>query len=371
MKLWLTILVSVGVSFSVASQWSMSIGTNQGYEWNIFKNPDSFVQFSDTIFRADMWQNSVYTEGFIYIDRLYQLKSGRIKLSADLRNNYYFQQQDAQKFFFKIKGSYRVKYARRKYFGIDPSFSRRLQDGVDQSDLVFSTRLSYQQFELPVQFDFYMGEKAWLKFDVRYRNRIYDAYQNRQTYYQSYFFQSEYKKRWDGERGWEKEIEFSASVEYRDQVLESSGDNTDGINNRQFIVSDFSARPSIGRISERIKFSAPVQLLIYKDQPTGSLDYYGWKSAIEIESELERSAYLIKAEYGNRYFRNFTLDSGDLLEYTNWMFSGTMKFDITSNLEFQITGRYLLRSSSRDRLTTTAYRGYQTSYIQTGFIVKL
>jgi hypothetical protein len=371
MKIWLTILFSISISVSAFAQWSASVGTNQGYEWNIFKNPDLFVQSADTMFREDMWQNSVYSEGFINLDGRFPTRNGRLKLSADVSNNYYYQQQDAQKLFFKFKGSYRVKYARRKYFEVDPSFSRRLQDGVDQSDLVFSTRLSYQQFELPAHFDFYMGEKAWLRFDLRFRNRVYDAFQNQQTVFQSYFFQSEYKKRWEGLRGWEQELIFEAYVEYRDQELISTGQSSSIVSARQFLISNFNATPSVGRISDHIKVSAPFEFVVFKDQPTGSLDYIGWSSAVEIESEFDKSAFSIEAEYGNRLFRNFAVDSGDLLQYTNWNLSGTASFNITKNLEFQIKGRYLIRDSSRDRLSTTAYRGFQTSYIQTGFKVKL
>lgn len=370
MKAPLTILFSLLISLSARAQWSASVGTNHGYEWNIFKNPKLLVQSSDTMIREDMWQNSVFNEGFINLDGLFILKNGRLKLSADLRNNYYFQQQDAQKLYFKLKGSYRVKYARRKYFEIAPSFLRRVQDGVDQSDLVFSTRLSYQQIEVPLHADFYMGDKAWLKFDFRYRNRIFDAFNNQQTSYQSYFFQSEYKKSWEGEKGWEKELAFEASIEYRDQILQSTS-TSKVLGDRQFLISNFTATPSIGVNSERLKLSTPIELVIYKDQPTGHLDYVGWSSAIELESEFDRSGFTFEAEYGSRLFRNFTLDSGNLLQYTNWMLSGTAQIDINKNVEFQIKGRYLFRSSTRERLTTTAYRGYQTSYIQTGFKVKL
>ncbi len=371
MKKWLTLLFSLSISLSAFTQWSASVGTNQGYEWNIFKNPDLFVQSADTMFREDMWQNSVFSEGFISIDGRFPIANGRLKFSADVSNNFYYQQQNAQKLFFKIRGSYRVKYARRKYFEIDPSFSRRLQDGVDQNDLVFSTRLSYQQIELPIHADFYMGEKAWLKFDLRYRNRVFDVFQNRQTVFHSYFFQSEYKKRWEGLNGWEKELAFEGSVEYRDQELISTGQTSSAIHARQFLITNFRATPSIGRISDRLNVSIPINAVLFKDQLSGSLDYLGWSSALEIESEFQKWGYSIEAEYGNRLFRNFTVDSGSILQYTILNLSGTAKYVITPNLEFEIKGRYLLRDSSRDRISTTAYRGFQTSYIQTGFKVKL
>ena len=370
MKTLTVLLFSLIIPITTYAQWSVSIGTNQGYEWNIFKNPDLFVQSTDTMYKEDMWQNSVFSEGFINIDKEYELKNGRLKLSADLRNNYYFQQQEAQKLFFKFKGSYRVKYARRKYFEIDPSFSRRLQEGVDQSDLVFSTRLSYQQFEFPIHADFYLGEKAWLKFNLQFRNRLYDPFENQQTVYQSYFLQTEYKKRWEGDRGWEQELVFEASVEYRDQAL-LNNQSSSAISERQFLISNFSAEPSIGKISDRFKISSPIQLVIFKDQPSGSLDYLGWTTGIELESDFDKSSFSFETEYGNRFFQNFLVNSDEHLQYQRWMFSGTAQFDITRNIEFQIKGRYLLRASSRDRLTTTAYRGFQASYIQTGFKVKL
>ncbi len=369
-KVILSLLLFVSFN-SVFAQWTASIETNQGYEWNIFKNPDLYIQSSDTMYRADMWQNSIYNEGTLSVDGEIPLTNGRIKLSADVSNNFYFQQKDAQRLFYRFKGSYRVKYARRKYFEIDPSYSRRLQDGIDQNDLVFSTRLSYQQLEIPIHTDFYLGKKAWLRMEMRFRNRVYDAFQNRQTLYRSYFIHSEYRKRWDGNSGWEKTISLQGSLEYRDQEFENNQQTSPSISERQFLISSISATPSIGKVSDRVKISLPLELNLYKDQPTGNLDYIGWSSAIELESEFDRSGFEIEAKYGNRQFQNFIVDSGEKLDYTNVMLSGTVRFELTEYIDFQIQGRYLIRDSSRDRLTTTAYRGYQTSYIQTGFKVKL
>ena len=176
------LLLLTGYALPANAQLRVETGVNQGYEWNIFKNPERLVEDTDTLQRNQLWQNSVYNEIYLESDYYKDWGENRLKLSADVGTDLYYQQSQAHRFNYRLLSSFRSNFIDNVYIELAPEFEREQQDGIDRTDLVFSTRLSYHQLEAPLHLDFYLGNKAWLKFEGQYRYKIYDEFERTKKY---------------------------------------------------------------------------------------------------------------------------------------------------------------------------------------------
>ncbi len=360
------------LSSATSAQLSIDTGVQSGYSWNIFKNPDMLVEQGDTLGRTDLWKNSSYNELFLNMDYLKNWGKSRLKLSGDVETNIYHQQTSAQRNNYRAAISYRSNFARRKYFEIAPEFTRRQQDGVDQSDLVFSTRLSYLQFEVPLHLDFYMGERAWFRFEGKYRYREFDEFNNSQTSYNMYFLEGLYKKRWDG-KSISTTLEFVGEASYRTQQSEEfgEGDIALDLSTRDFLRADAGGALSFSSINDRFEIEFPVTWTYFVDRPTNALNYTEFEFGVESTFSIHQSELNVGLDRSIRNFSNFTVQDGSLLEYGFWTASVDIKVPVSGKMFFELKGNYQLRDSNRARLTTSAYRSYETSYIQTGIRLEL
>ena len=136
------------------AQWEIDAGINQGYEWNIFKNPNLVVENSDTLSRNRLWQNSTFNEFTADIQYEYDWKNSRIRVETDLSTNLYYHATEAHQYSYDLAASYRSNFADGKYLELNPEYSSKRQDGVEATDPVFSSRLSYREVKLPLEIYF-------------------------------------------------------------------------------------------------------------------------------------------------------------------------------------------------------------------------
>ncbi len=370
-KLTIFTLAYLFIAVPAIAQWQAKTGVTNGYKWNIFKSPDVLVETSETLSRNQLWQNSVFNGFFIDTDYHKKWENSRLKISADLGLNLYYQQSQAHKNEYRLYASYRANYADNRYIEFAPEFKRKQQDGVNQNDLIYSTRLSYRQFEAPVHLDFYLGDRAWLKFEAKYRLKIYDQFDNNETRYSAYYLEALYKKKWKNPVV-THEISAETELQYRDQNnIAFTAQNSPIIAaSRAFSKVEAGTAYKLKTSNSRFEIEFPVTATLVGDYPSGNLNYNEIEFGTDVQFYIAETRIKLGAERTLRNFSNFKTQSGRSLNHQFWDFSFGLKAPLTTRLALTTKASFVTRNSNRERTNTFAYREYTTSYFQTGIEVK-
>lgn len=368
-KLIVFLIVLLALPVTLLAQWDIKTEINQGYEWNIFKNPERVVEGNDTLRRSRLWQNSSFNELIADIQYEFDWENSRLRLKSDLSTNLYHQATSAHKFSYEIEASFRSNFASRKYIELSPEYSSTRQDGVDSADPVFSSRLSYSELKLPLGLDFYLGNLAWLRFESTYRNRRYDRRNEKQTAYHAYNFEALFKKSFD-DKGWfDHELEIEGQARYRDQITADFTENgtLEGERFRQFTKIEAEMLYRLQNRKGLFEIEFPVQGTLFLDHPSNNLDYHELEFGSELDINIGRAELSLSVDRTLRRFLNFSVGSADdKLYYAYWSGDAEVEFKLTKNILLNIEARYTTRTSTRRRLTSAFYREYTNSFIQSG-----
>lgn len=373
-KIIFTSLIILIQYSAVMGQLTFETGVNQGYEWNIFKNPDVLVENSDTLRKNQLWQSSSYNELLLDTEYYRDWGDSRLLTTLDLSTNLYHQESQAHEFNYSLYSSFRSRYASRKYIMLNPRFSRKRQDGIEREDPVFSSRLSYYQLRAPLHLDFYLGNLAWIRTELRYRYRIYDKFDSKQTSYGAYYAEGHFKKSVDNKGRFNHEFESTNSIRYRDQGTSDFDEQGNKIESspRQFTKIESEVLYRLQNRKGLFEMEFPVSGTLFYDHPSGNLDYREIELGVEAELNLGRAEIDAGIERTIRDFKNFSVDrNAETLFYTYWTADAAVEYALTQKINLMAKVRYITRTSTRDRLTTAFYREYTNSYIQTGITVEL
>src|SRR6056297_2191471 len=373
-KLIIGLIALIALPITVSAQWDIETGINQGYEWNIFQNPNRVVENNDTLRRNRLWKNSSFNELSAEIGYEFDWENSRLRLESDVSTNLYHQAAEAHEFSYNLGGSYRSNFADRKYIELSPEFSSKQQDGIAATDPVFSSRLSYRQLRIPLEIDFYLGNLAWLRFETMYRNRRYDRRNDKQTSYDAYYFEALFKQSIDGKGRFDHEFEIENRTRYRDQVTADIGEGGSVLDEdfRQFTKTEVEMIYTLQNRQDRFEIEFPVQGTLFFDHPSSSLNYRELEFGSEVDVTVGRAEVSFGIDRTFRRFNNFEVGSpGEKLFYAYWSGDAGVEFELSSNIFVTVEASYTTRTSTRQRLTTAFYREYTNSYIQSGIRVNL
>lgn len=373
-KLIIGLIAFIALPVTVSAQWDIKTGINQGYEWNIFQNPNRVVENSDTLRRNRLWKNSSFNELSAEIDYEFGWQNSRLRLESDVSTNLYHQAAEAHEFSYELGGSYRSNFADGKYIELSPEFSSKQQDGVEATDPVFSSRLSYRQLRIPLEIDFYLGNLAWLRFETMYRNRKYDRRNDKQTSYDAYYFEALFKQSIDDKGRFDHEFEIENRTQYRDQITTDfdTPETAPEEALRQFTKIETQILYRLQSRENRFEVEFPVTGTLFYDHPSSVLDYKEIEFGTDVDLKLGRAEFSAGIERTLRSFSNFEVgSSGETLFYGYWTGDADVEFDLGSNIFLNVKARFIARSSTRERLTSAFYREYTNSYIQSGIRVNL
>lgn len=354
----------------IVAQFSLETEVKQGYEWNIFRNPEMVQSNAETLSRKQLWQNSIYNRFDIRSDYKFDGENSRLKLSADLSVNRFHQEKMAHQNEYRFMASYRTKYASRKYAEFAPSLNRKQQDGFDPSDILFSNRLSFYQFDAPVHLDFYLGDKAWLKFETSYRYKIYDRVDNSETKYSMFSLSAEYKKKWELDR-----MLTGFSITSTGKLRNQTGKNfetlsqVESVKERAFNSFELESEVFIESNSKKFEITIPLSFTMLTDAPSKNLNYTQLGAGLELNFEIGKIKVSQNMSLFARDFENFTVPTNKTLFYKYGKSATTATFPVASNIVLRSRLVYAQRLSNQ-KVSTDAYRGYLNSYIETGIRLK-
>lgn len=188
----LIVMVSHGQT-THSHKFSMGIGN----EWNAFLSPSKLLEEEETLTIQDLWDNGTF-QAFVFNNSF--KKEGekyRIKVKANGSLGIYQTEQNSNRYTYRLGASYRLKYASKKYFEFAPEYFRKRREGVNTDNAILTTPFSYTLFKAPIAFDFYLGNKAWLKTQMGYLYKDYDKASGEKLLYKAPFFESTISKKWE------------------------------------------------------------------------------------------------------------------------------------------------------------------------------
>lgn len=366
----LGLLISIISVNNIHAQLSIKANAYQGYEWNIFRNPEILIQRSDTLNRDQLWSNSSYNELTLNTDYIKRWGSHRLKVSGDITGNIYHQQQSAQREYYRAYLSFRTKYASRKYFEFSPSFSRKKQAAIGPGDLIFRSRFSYTQILAPVHFDFYLKKQRWLKLEASYKYKIYDTVNNEKTDYQSLGAEALFSKRWKGRVRTELEVFGQWNARNQTEIDLATESSPRSVRNRVFESYVAGTSLSFETLNKSFKVEFPISYKLFKDLPSKRLDYTQVEAGTRVIFSVGKTRVSQRVTGTLRNFSNLTVSENELLNYSYIRSTTTLSIPILNRFVYTVKGSLVQRLSNRNTIRSRAFRGYLSSYIETGISLK-
>ncbi len=374
-------------SLSASAQWTgkYKAGMNGGHEWNIFLNPPSVQTEDATLRRNDLWINGYFSEFFVNADFKKNTKDGRLKWGTALSGAVYSSTINANRHSYKLYGSYRKKYAPRKYFEFAPEFLRTKRQGVNDNDAVLATPFSYTRFTLPFKLDFYRGNLSWLKTAFGYRYKAYDQTNTGSISYHAGFAGLDLSKKWRKNQV-ETKLTFSTNLEvraYRDSTREFEEFDPDDFDPEDreeadeldietrlwtYVSNDLVYEIKPLKRPYELSFGLYTTLRLDRDQRNA---YREWAPGISGGWDLEKVKLRGSLRYVNRSYPNRQVgESESPLTYQFVRASVQAEVPLTDHWDFRIRGNMINRKSS-NTARTRAFRGYFNSLVEVGVVLKL
>ncbi|MEO1054931.1 MAG: hypothetical protein AAFX87_30130, partial [Bacteroidota bacterium] len=204
------------ISQAAMAQWQIShkIGFGAGHEWNVFLNPRTAVNDGETLTNEELWDNGTFQSVFFNNSFRYDTGRHRLKFKVNTSAGLYQTEESANRYAYDLGFSYRVKYAKRKYFEFAPELNRRRRQGINEADAVLRTPFSYTILTIPVHFDFYLSNKTWLKTQAGYLSKNYDRENGEELLYRAPFLTVMISKKWQTKL-LTKKLSFSHGTQFR------------------------------------------------------------------------------------------------------------------------------------------------------------
>ena len=346
-------------------------------------NPPTIVSDGELLRRADLWTNAFYEEGFLSATMKRKTATGRWKLGSYFSAANYHSRVNANRHAFRFDLSYRTKYADKKYFEIAPQLYRIKRQGVNDQDAILTVPFSYVKFTLPVKFDFYLGDRKWLKTTSGYFYKSFDRFNNRQIAYHTAFLEAKFSKKWL-KAGAETKLTYTGRTEFRFYRIESQNvpvfDPEDDLDpadleegnhsNRQWTYISNDLEYSIKPASERYSLN----LGLYSTLRLDAEEENGYfELAPGIESTLYFPGFELsgRLQYVNRSYPDREVGEEDLpltYQYVRGSIKATMP--IKKRTSFFVRANMVNRASS-NTAQTRGFREYFNAVVETGLVIRL
>ena len=351
------------------------MGISTGYESNVFLNPPSLIVEDEEIGKDELWQNGTFQRLFLNTSFVLDTLSYRLRIKANAGASRYQTEVEANRHTYDLGIAYRRKIGKRKYLEIAPEYNRRQRDGVNEADAVLRTPFSFRQLIVPLHFDYYVGNRAWLKTQAGYLYKDYDRVEGEQLYYTSPFVQVALSKKWLGRLA-TKKLTLMVRNQWRTytDIELSSGNgelpifeneqrnwNYRGIDTEfEFIDKDEKYRVLLGLYHLRLT------------DVDGAFGYMQISPAIQLRYALSRLTLDAEFRYSLRNYTDLApgRDNDNLLRYDYLRAGVGVDYAFKANIKAFIKARIINRESNSPNLSSIGFRDYLTGLIELGTVVK-
>lgn len=386
-----TVLLLFLVINGAKAQWDKKFKASLygGYEHNIFLSPNTLVRDGEQLFAEDLLTSGFFEGISLSGDFEKKFEDGRWKLGFATSGANFHTNPNANKYTLNLKASYRKKYKKGRYLEIAPSLARRSQNGINESDGVLRTTFSYTRFNLPAHLDFYLGDKKWFKTETGYTFKGYDKNDlGEKVSYHAVYTRFRYSKKWQKDLTTSKLI-FSGGLEYR-HYTDLEAEEEEGVEEEEenetvnrpnnpivFIAEErqwFFYRASLEYNVEKSNTPWEYTFGIYyvgRGDSEGRFGYNEVSPGLSFQYKTNKFTLTGSAKYSFRKFA--TLEVGDqasLLRYNYVRTNLRLSVPLGKKRFWYVKGDLTNRVSNRSENTSTAFRGYFNSMIETGITIR-
>lgn len=372
MKKFITLAITFYITQSLFAQTTSnhSVGAGLGHEWNVFLNPSYLESEEEELDRFDLWDNGTFQS--LSSRNSWKIEKGehRLKLVANGSLGIYQTQNDANRFEYYLKASYRTKYSSKKYFEFAPEYQRLKREGVNIADAVLRTPFSFGRLYLPLHFDFYMGNKMWVKTQVGYLYKHYDRMMEEEALvYKSPFATVSFSKKWVGSSV--QKLTFNSGLQlrtYEELEFDSDGELEEKTRNWNFLRN--SVEFSNKKESRSITFGLYEISRLDQSQTN---TYHEASPGVKWSSEFGKIGIDASLRYSYRYYPGLTPgeDNDDLqLVYQYIRTNVKMTYEVTSKIQGYTKLNVVDRLSNNPDPAARGFRGYFNSLVETGLTYK-
>jgi len=380
MKKQSIIFILILFPLALLAQFKGTVNINSGYESNIFKNPDSYFRDNNLLGKDSLYTNSFYSEIGTNMSYIKKWKENSFKVKGYGGAAYYYTAVNAHKYKYKLEASYRTRYDEGKYFELAPEIFRIRKNGIDQTETILRTPYSYSKFVFPFNFDFYLGNKAWLKVQPAYLYKKYDTHAPEKLYYHSWYINALFKKKFVNDTI-QQQIAVTLDISnrfYSDFELPSNIDpelieilEEDLIHKtRQWEYYKLNLEYSLKTQNNKLQAKFPIEVTYKRDRLSDFFSYFEVKGTYNLQYNIKKLSLLHSASISNRDYLTFTIDQNTKLKYNYLRASAGIKYNLNDFFILKLSGNYVKRFSNRTDYSKKYYRAYETSYVEFGVTYK-
>ena len=384
--LYLVLLISSTIiPYSYAQEWepAIQLQSGLGQEWNIFKNPNNWTVQNQDIPLNYLQVNGMY--GFVGLNTRGELDWGHHRLKGSLNGaiRYFTNQPETHYYDYRGALSWRIRYAKRKYFEIAPSYQRKNQLGLGREEVVWRIPMSYRKITVPVHLDFYLGNLSWLKTEAGFFYKSFDVARDEDyLFYRSPFASVEWSKKWKKPGiTWKLEVEGEVETHaFQLNEADFSGTPFYLLNGLERGIDQKNWRWTYQDLLARVKVeSQTVELEVflrnrYRKDNRDITSYNEIMIGIQGEWILQRGTVEAHASYAFQDYPEFTPGPDALNELLHYHYvragiEGTLK--IGRQAEIFMEGNLINRASNFNDADYLGFRSYFNASMMTGIRLKL
>ncbi len=359
---------------SALAQWQYngSLDVANGFERNIFRNPETLIVPGDTLGRPDLWQNGMYQtlQSDNSIKR--ELKKGMLRLTANGGVGVYHTDVPANRYHYHLGASYRIRYSDGRFAEIAPSFDRVKRQGIDITDIELRTPFSYHKAALPVHLDFYKGRRVWIRTEGGVVGKLYDRELNERLQYVAPYLLGEVSKKWIAAHGAVKaslhsRAEWRRIDERTASINGSTGEfaYTDRLRHWHFYTIGIDVKYKSHNEKWRMEAGLHRMVRIERDQ---LLTYHHTAMNANVHYRLKKTGFGLASVYGVRNYPTLAPGRNNTtpLRYIYTRLALTTWYEL--NKQLSIHASYLLNNRDANNPTETmiGFRGYENMLLEAG-----
>lgn len=349
-----------------------------GNEWNAFLKPSTLLdEEGETLFKSELWDNGTFQSASLRNSFKIEGDKYRLKFKLNGSLGIYQTQQNSNRYTYRVGASYRLKYAKKKYLELSPELYRKKREGINTDNAVLTTPFSYTLVKIPLGFDFYLRNKAWLKTQVGYLHKDYDKERGEMLYYQAPYADVVISKKWESGNVTSK-LSLKSTTQIRDYRTRSIVFNHDE-EDEEFDETEFRD----GSRDWRYQFTN-IQLDITKNEGrsnvilglyhTSRIDanrrstFHEIGPGVQYEVSSAKAGLKTNLRYTVRNYERLAPGAGNdtPLQYKYLRANIELHHRLGTASDFYVKGNVVNRSSNNPNLDTLSFREYFNGFVELG-----
>ncbi len=383
MKQYPILIILYLLPFLAFSQLNIETTLQGGYEYNIFKNPDSLNNAeAAALEQSDLLQSAPLSNLGLAIDWKKKWNSHQLRLGSDASAQLFPSLGIANLWQVDLNQAYTYSMSKKIKFYQKASFRSKNRQGTDAASDVFFIANSYHQVELSAGLDWKPTKPFRIKLEGGKRLKNYQASETSALWYNEtnaklytrYKFkkeatlqQIEFIGRWRNrlytrERFEEPNIPIiEEELEEWEEDFDSSFEEYD----MTYLIGNLAFK---FQLNDQLSLKPAIEYTFRKSNENERLDYTQIHPIIGLNFKNDKTQIKWNTSYSFRTnpYLFPTSETEDALVYQYWRNSLEVEHQLTKKLAFIASINHILRLSNFDEASTRAYRPYDYTRILVG-----